>query len=195
MPSPPLPHAVAAAAAEAAAAIDRQLGAEMPPQAMERQSGALADRIPQRDVECRHRHRRDAAAAIGCARPPQIEPDRLDRRRVLADDARHDGLLDAGGERPQDRPEHEEISHADDSARGFDVHHEDVAGVAEGMALEPRGLRPRDAQHRRADRFDGHVGHGRALTLRREGPSVCYGKLEAPMGRFAAATAPTSRES
>ena len=86
-------HAVAAGAAEAAAAVGRQLRAEMPPQPMQRQLGALAERVPQRDVERRHRHGGDAAAAVGDGRAPQILPDRLDRGRVLADDARDDRFL------------------------------------------------------------------------------------------------------
>jgi len=48
-----------------------------------------------------------------------------------------------------------------DAAFGLDIDHQKVAGVAEGMALEPRRLRPRHAQHSGADGCDGHVVHGR----------------------------------
>ena len=69
------------------------------------------------------------------------------------------------------QPEQEQITHADDAALGLDIDDQNVAGIAESVALEPRRLRPRHAQHRGADGFDGHVGrvghgiHSRSIVL------------------------------
>ena len=154
-------HAVAAGAAEAAGAVGRQLRPVMAPQPVQRQLGRFAERVPQRDVERRHRHGGDAAAAERDGGLPQILPDRLDRAGILADDARDDHFVEAGDDGSDTRPEQEQIAHAGDAAFGLDIDHQKVAGVAEGMALEPRRLRPRHAQHGGADGRDGHVAHGR----------------------------------
>ena len=39
------------------------------------------------------------------------------------------------------RAEQEQIAHAGNAAFGLDLEHQNIAGVAEGMALEPRRLR------------------------------------------------------
>jgi hypothetical protein len=57
-------------AAEAAAAVGRNLRAEVCPQPVQQYASALADCIPQGDVERRHGHRDDAATAIGCSHLP-----------------------------------------------------------------------------------------------------------------------------
>ena len=158
-------HAVAARAAEAAAAVGRDLRAHVAPQPVQRQVGALADRVPQRDVERRLRHGDDAAAAVGHGRLPDVLPDAFDRGRVLADHARDDGFLERGVDGAQPRPEREQVAHADDAALGLDLEHQQIARVAEGVALEPRRLGPRHAQDRRADGGDGHVGHGKVTWL------------------------------
>ena len=89
----------------------------------------------------------------------QILPDLLHRARVLADDARDDDLFQAGDDRFDARPEQKQITHAGDAAFGLDVDHQEIAGVAEGMALEPRRLGPRHPQHGGVDGGDGQVGN------------------------------------
>ena len=136
----------------------------MAPQPMQRHVGALADGVPQRDVERRHRHGDDAAAVVGDGALPEIVPDALDRGGVLADHVRQDGLLQRRDDGLQARPEREQVAHADDAALGLDLEHQEIARVAEGVALEPRRVRPRHAQHGGADGLDGHVGHVNVLS-------------------------------
>ena len=155
-----LDHAVAAGAAETARAVDRDLRAIMAPQPVQRQAGALAHRIPQRDVDRRHRHRGDAAAAIGHRRRPQIAPDRLDRGGVLALHARDDALVETGRDRLHAGAEHEQITHAGDATGGFDLANENVARRAQRMALEPGVVGPGQAQHRHAHVANRHIGAG-----------------------------------
>src|SRR5580704_13989609 len=133
----------------------------MAPQPVQRQLGRFAQRIPQRDVERRHRHGGDAAAAERDGGLPQILPDRLDRAGILADDARDDHFVEAGDDGSDAGPEQEQIAHAGDATFCLDIDHQEVAGVAESVALEPRRLRPRHAQHGGADGCDGYVAHGR----------------------------------
>ena len=56
-------------------------------------------------------------------------------------------------------PEQQQIAHADNAAAGLDLEHQNIAGVAEGVALQPWRLRPGYLQHPGADADDGHVGH------------------------------------
>jgi hypothetical protein len=110
---------------------------------VQREASALPDRIPQRDVEHRHGHRNDPTTVVGYRRPPKIVPDALDRGGVLADNARQDRLFQRRRNGVQSRPKREQITHADDAAFGLHVENKEIAGVAEGMALEPGRLRPR----------------------------------------------------
>ena len=126
---------------------------------MQRQLGGLAEHVPQRNVERRLCHGGDAAAAESDGRLPQILPDLLDRAGVLADDPRDDDLLQAGDDRLDARAEQEQITHAGDAALGLDVEHQKIAAGAEGMAFEPRRLRPRHPQHGRTDGGDGQIGN------------------------------------
>ncbi len=149
-----LDHAVAAEAAEAAAAIDRDLGAEMPPQPMERQIGPLADRVPQRDVDRRDRHH---PGRVGGA--PELAPDRLDRGGVAPLEQRHHRLLEAHRDGAQRRRQHVEIAHAGDAACGLDLDHQDVARRRHLGLGEMRRVDPGHAERRHAHVCYRHVGH------------------------------------
>src|ERR1700730_16059924 len=105
--------------------------------------------------ERRHRRRDDVAAVVGRGPAPKIVPDTLDRGGALADDARQDRLLQRHRNGAQSRPEREQIAHSDDASLGLRVENKDSGGSAEGMALEPRRLRPGDAE----EGGDGQVGH------------------------------------
>ena len=153
-----LDHPVAARAAEAARAVDRDFRAVVAPEAMQRQVRALADRVPQRNVQSGHRHRGDAAAAVGHREIPQIAPDRLDGGRVLADDARDHALVEEGRDGFEAGAEVKQIAHAGDAAGGLDIDDENAAIGPERMALDPFGIGPGHAQDRHAHVADGHVG-------------------------------------
>ena len=155
-----LDHAVAAAAAPTAAAVGRDLGAVMTPEPMQRERGPLAERVPERDVEGRDRHHGNALAACGVGGAPEIAPNGLDRRGVAAEHARHDRLLEAHGDRAQDRRQGVEVPHADDAVLGLDLEHQKIAGLAERVSAHPRVVGPGHAQERRAHLADRHVGHG-----------------------------------
>ena len=126
---------------------------------MQRQVRALADRVPQRDVERRHRHAGDAAAAVGHGEIPEVLPDRLDGGRVLALHARDDHLLDEGRDRLQAGAEVKQVAHAGDAARGLDIDDENAAVRPERVALDPLRVGPGHAQDRHAHVADGHVGN------------------------------------
>jgi hypothetical protein len=116
---------------------------------------------PQRDVERRHRHRGDAAAAIGHGRGPQVAPDRFDRGSVLALDARDDALFQTGGDRFHAGAKQKQIAHAADATRRLDVADQDIARLTERVALEPGIVgRPGQAQRCHANVANGHVGVG-----------------------------------
>ena len=153
-----LDHPVAARAAETARAVDRDLRAVVAPEPMQRKVRALADRVPQRDVERRHRHAGDAAAPVGHGEIPEVLPDRFDGGRVLALHARDDHLLDEGRDRLEAGPKVKQVAHAGDAAGRFDIDDEDAAIRPECVALDPLRVGPGHAQDRHAHVADGHVG-------------------------------------
>ena len=125
-------HAVAAAAAETAAAVGRHLRAVMAPQPMQRHVRALADRVPQRDVERRHRHRRrcrrgrrSRSRATDRCQIASTAVASLPMTRGMIVSSRHAAMVRSVG------AEQEQIAHADDAARGLHLEHQDVARVAE----------------------------------------------------------------
>ena len=71
--------------------------------------------------------------AVGDAGAPQILPDRLDRGRVLAQDARDNRFLQTRGDRLHRRLEKEEVTHPGDPVGGLEIEHQEVARVAKGV--------------------------------------------------------------
>ena len=90
-------------------------------------------------------HRSSQIASTAVASRPRTRGTKISSRQVLI-------VLTNGAVYLQ-------ITHADDAAAGLEVKHQDVAHVAESVALEPRILRPRHAQLGHADGFNRHVGH------------------------------------
>ena len=153
-------HPVAQGAAKATAAIDRDLRAEIAPQPVQRHPRAFTHRIPQRDIEGRNRHQRDAGTARSGGGAIQIRPDRFHRRRVLAQHARDNHFPQMRRNGAHARRKWVQVAHAGDAAGGFYLHQQDFAlHVPERAARQPGIVLPRDGQHRHPDVLDGHVGH------------------------------------
>ncbi len=164
-------HPVAAEHAPAAAAVGRDLRPVVAPQPMQRHPGALAHRVPQSDVDGGDRHHGDAAAPRGVGGPPQVAPDRLDGGRVLAEHARRQRLVDAGGDGAQHRGGQQvEVAHADDPACRLHFQHQQIAMGGKLAGGEHRVVGPRHPGEGHAQLADGHVGHGGSPIRRRSPP-------------------------
>src|SRR5205814_10206473 len=105
-------HAVAPEAAPAAGTIGRSFAPALAPQPIERQAGALADDVPERDVDGRLGEGRDASAAEPVIGFPERLPYSLDLGRIAPEHLWCDHLLQAHVERLEPAGERLEIAHA-----------------------------------------------------------------------------------